>query len=31
MPGLFNGLAGIGYQMLRLAAPGRIPSVLLWE
>jgi type 2 lantibiotic biosynthesis protein LanM len=31
MPGLFDGLAGIGYQMLRLAAPGRVPSVLLWE
>jgi type 2 lantibiotic biosynthesis protein LanM len=31
MPGLFNGLAGIGYQMLRLAAPDRVPSVLLWE
>ena len=27
-PGLFYGLAGIGYEMLRLAAPGRIKSVL---
>lgn len=31
IPGLFDGLAGIGYQMLRLAAPDRVPSVLLWE
>lgn len=30
-PGLFQGYAGIGYELLRLAAPGRIPSVLLWE
>jgi type 2 lantibiotic biosynthesis protein LanM len=30
-PGLFSGLAGIGYEMLRLAVPDRIPSVLLWE
>ena len=28
-PGLFYGVAGIGYEMLRLAAPGRIESVLL--
>jgi type 2 lantibiotic biosynthesis protein LanM len=30
-PGLMNGLAGIGYGLLRLAAPERIPSVLLLE
>ncbi|WDD92622.1 type 2 lantipeptide synthetase LanM family protein [Burkholderia sp. FERM BP-3421] len=30
-PGLFQGTAGIGYQMLRLAAPTRVPSVLLFE
>lgn len=29
-PGLFHGLAGIGYQLLRLANPD-LPSVLLWE
>lgn len=27
-PGLLLGLAGIGYQCLRLAEPGRVPSVL---
>jgi len=27
-PGLMNGFAGIGYGLLRLAAPGRVPSVL---
>jgi len=27
-PGLMNGLAGIGYGLLRLAAPDRVPSVL---
>jgi lantibiotic modifying enzyme len=27
-PGLMLGLAGIGYQMLRLAEPDRVPSVL---
>jgi lantibiotic modifying enzyme len=30
-PGLFGGLAGAGYELLRLAAPSRLPSVLLWE
>lgn len=30
-PGLMTGLAGIGYQLLRLADPDRIPSVLLLE
>jgi lantibiotic modifying enzyme len=28
MPGLMLGLAGIGYQMLRLAEPDRVPSLL---
>jgi lantibiotic modifying enzyme len=31
IPGLFDGLAGIGHQMLRLAFPNLVPSVLLWE
>ena len=26
-----TGLAGIGYQLLRLADPNRVPSVLLLE
>lgn len=30
-PGFFSGHAGIGYQMLRLAYPDRLPSILLWE
>ena len=30
-PGLFQGAAGIGYQLLRMQAPGVVPSVLLWE
>ncbi|MBV9444542.1 MAG: type 2 lantipeptide synthetase LanM family protein [Streptosporangiaceae bacterium] len=30
-PGLFQGAAGIGYQMLRLAKPEELPSLLLWE
>lgn len=30
-PGLMMGLAGIGYQLLRLADPARTPSVLLLE
>lgn len=30
LPGLFHGLAGIGYQLLRLV-DRRLPSVLLWE
>ncbi len=29
-PPLLHGLAGIGYQLLRLADPDRIPAVLLW-
>ncbi|MGM1058485.1 type 2 lanthipeptide synthetase LanM family protein [Saccharothrix sp. Mg75] len=28
-PGLLTGLAGIGYGLLRLAAPRRVPSILL--
>jgi lantibiotic modifying enzyme len=28
-PGLMTGLAGIGYGLLRLAEPARVPSVLL--
>jgi hypothetical protein len=30
-PGLMTGLAGIGYGLLRLAAPERVPSVLLLD
>jgi type 2 lantibiotic biosynthesis protein LanM len=30
-PGLMTGLAGIGYQLLRLADPGRVPSILLLD
>ncbi len=30
-PGLMSGVAGIGYNLLRLAMPTRIPSVLLVE
>jgi type 2 lantibiotic biosynthesis protein LanM len=30
-PGFFQGTAGIGYQMLRLAYPKMLPSVLLWD
>jgi type 2 lantibiotic biosynthesis protein LanM len=30
-PGIMTGLAGIGYGLLRLAAPGRVPSVLILE
>jgi lantibiotic modifying enzyme len=28
-PGLMTGLAGVGYGLLRLAAPARVPSVLV--
>ena len=31
VPGLFNGIAGIGYQLLRLLEPQRIPSIQLFE
>jgi lantibiotic modifying enzyme len=30
-PGLMNGLAGVGYGLLRLADPGGVPSVLALE
>lgn len=30
-PGFFQGLAGIGYQLLRLTRPRTLPSVLLWQ
>jgi type 2 lantibiotic biosynthesis protein LanM len=30
-PGLFQGIAGVGYTLLRLYDPDRLPSVLLWE
>jgi type 2 lantibiotic biosynthesis protein LanM len=30
-PGFFQGTAGIGYQLLRLAYPESLPCVLLWE
>jgi lantibiotic modifying enzyme len=28
-PGLLSGLAGIGYQLLRLATAGQVPAVLV--
>jgi lantibiotic modifying enzyme len=30
-PGFFQGLSGIGYELLRLAAPSRLPSILAFE
>jgi lantibiotic modifying enzyme len=30
-PGLFQGTAGIGYQLLRVALPEQVPSILLWQ
>ncbi len=30
-PGLFQGTAGMGYTLLRLARPELVPSLLLWE
>lgn len=30
-PGLFDGLAGIGYELLRLCDPTGVPSILLFE
>lgn len=30
-PGLFRGLSGIGYELLRLAMPARLPSILAFE
>ncbi len=31
VPGLMTGLAGIGYELLRLAEPTRVPSVLVLQ
>jgi type 2 lantibiotic biosynthesis protein LanM len=31
LPGFYEGSAGVGYQLLRLAFPGVFPSVLLWS
>lgn len=31
VPGLMTGLAGMGYGLLRLAAPERVPSILLLD
>ncbi|MBN2012447.1 type 2 lantipeptide synthetase LanM family protein [candidate division KSB1 bacterium] len=30
-PGFFQGISGIGYELLRLAHPQLLPSVLIWE
>ncbi len=30
-PSFFQGTAGVGYQLLRLASPELLPSVLIWE
>ncbi len=30
-PGFFQGVAGIGYELLRIAHPEMLPSVLSWE
>ncbi|MGH3858012.1 ABC transporter permease subunit, partial [Actinokineospora sp.] len=30
-PGLLSGMAGIGYSLLRLGLPDRVPSVLLLQ
>jgi type 2 lantibiotic biosynthesis protein LanM len=30
-PSFFQGASGIGYHLLRLANPSKLPSVLLWE
>ena len=30
-PGLFSGLAGLGYMYLRLGRPKDVPMLLLWE
>ena len=30
-PSLFRGVAGVGYELLRIAAPGSVPSVLTWN
>ena len=30
-PGLFQGVSGIGYQLLRMQVPDALGSVLFWE
>jgi type 2 lantibiotic biosynthesis protein LanM len=30
-PGFFQGISGIGYQLLRLTEPETLPSILLWN
>ncbi len=30
-PGFFTGISGVGYELLRLTHPDRLPCVLLWE
>jgi lantibiotic modifying enzyme len=30
-PGLFQGIAGIGYQLLRFQDPASLPSILIWD
>jgi type 2 lantibiotic biosynthesis protein LanM len=30
-PSFFQGLSGIGYQLLRIAHPDELPGVLVWE
>ena len=30
-PGFYKGLSGIGYQLLRLAAPQLLPSIVAWR
>jgi type 2 lantibiotic biosynthesis protein LanM len=31
LPAFHQGMSGIGYEFLRLAAPASLPSLLLWE
>jgi lantibiotic modifying enzyme len=31
LPGLFEGVSGIGYEFLRAATPDKFPSVFLWN
>jgi type 2 lantibiotic biosynthesis protein LanM len=30
-PGLFQGITGVGYELLRAANPALVPSVAIWE
>jgi len=30
-PSFFQGISGIGYQLLRIAHPEQLPCVLVWE